>query len=165
MAFKTNLDGKSDQKADVKKYNIPVDTYEGVVKDVSDVFQSPRYKAEGTVDKVAIVVELDLKQKSGDTEENVVVPLFATTTVSKGNPAKNMSPSKLFEVIDGAGRLEDYRKTYKLWEAMNEEEANNAAVQWLKDNLVGKRVKVLTKKVKKGTPEEWSAVDKVVKFL
>jgi hypothetical protein len=151
------LDGANNQDLPAKVH-IADDVYEAVIKDISDPFITPN-KFEGE-DKEKIVVSFEIKEG----EKEYTLPMFVTTTVSKGEG--NYSNSKLFDVLDKKGLIEDFKSTWEKISVMDKEVHEEKFTDYLKDNLIGAKCKVLTKTVNKDKADKrYSIVKEITRYI
>ncbi len=152
-----NLDGQS-PKEDIEREYVPEDSYPAVIHDISDiktfaVWNKPNETEEKMV--ITFAVSVDGKQ--------VNLPMFAKPVVTKGSGT--YSNSKMFDLLEVCGLMEEAKKIRDEIEVMDSAELKNKTfVDFLSKNLLQKTCKVITKTIKKGTSEQYSVVDKLLRF-
>ncbi len=156
-----NIDGSNNQDMPEKVY-IQDDSYEAVIVDVSDAYIADNPYAKGDEpkqdEKVNIAFEVSADGKPA------TLMMYPKTKVTKGSG--KYSNSKLFDVLDAAKLTEEFGKTWTLIEAMDKDKQAPAFVQFLRDNLIGKKCKVSTKTTNKDDKEKrYSTVKEVLRFL
>ena len=148
-----NLDGKSPLK---ERVFIKEDAYNAVISGVSDIREQAKYQnPKETEEKFNI--DFTVTTPEGPKE----IPMFLTPKVTKGSGT--YSNSKLFDVLEKAKLLEDFKKVWDTIEVMDgKENQNKALIDFLQKVLLQKPCKVLTGTSKKGQADQYSVVDKII---
>ena len=84
----------------------------------------------------------------------MIIPCFTAFKVSKGSGT--YSDSKLYGILEVADLLEKTKSV--------ENKSDEEKLEFLKKNLIGRKVKCWMKTVKKGSEEQYSVVDKFSKI-
>ncbi len=150
-----NFDGKSQKE----KVFVDEDSYPAVISGVSDIRDQPKYqKPNETEEKLNI----DFKIKLPNNEQKEI-SFFCKPLVSKGSG--DYSNSKMFDLLEKCELLDAFKEAWKTMETIEDKDNKNKEfVDFLRNNLINKPCKVMAKTVKKGTPEQYSVVEKVIKF-
>jgi len=152
-----NINGEESQEKIYERHYIPTSkegvpiAYEGIIIEISEIYtQIKLKKSQEDPDKEESRVTFTIKMKD-DKEEDKNLPLFCAFKVSKG--FGTYSNSKLYDLLDVAGLLEDAQKVAK--------SSSEDQLKFLRDNLIGKNVRFIVKTVRKGTPEQYSVVKEI----
>jgi hypothetical protein len=136
---------------------IEPDTYDGVITNISDIFRSPGFSGSET-EKLIISFILDYRDGN-----KIQLPLFVSAVVSKGNG--DYSNSKLYDILEQAQQIEPFKQfNEELDKIIDNQEKNNSFVLYLKKNFLNKRCKILVKTIQSKNGDDYSVVDKVIKF-
>lgn len=158
MAIEVNLDGKAPQ-GDIKREYIAEDNYDAVLNSISDMTQVPVFGKPGeTTQKVIFGFTIQVNQ-----EKTVDLQMYVRPKVTKGSG--DYQNSKMFNVLEKAGVLEAFKKEWDLIKVMDTDQAkDNAFINFLRDNFMNKACRVSVKTINKGKPEQYSAVNDIVRF-
>jgi hypothetical protein len=161
-----NLDGKS-TKTNEKVYGVMEDSYKAILTDISEPYMANKYKSE-TEQEEKITLNFDVFIEDNQdvtvfvndekhTEKLKVVPLnlYCTTRISKGSG--DYSNSKLYDVLDKYGLLEQLKKDMKLFDDKPE-----LFVKWLKEKIMHSNVKVAVKNGKESGVSRISTINRVI---
>lgn len=159
---KINLTGNI--TSDKPKIVVPNDTWDAEIKGVSDIMDVAKYeKPEETEEKLTLDVELSLNDG-----RKVILPMFLSAVISKGGSSakKNYNNSKLYNILDMAGQLKGVEKIAEEIGKMTDENLKrNLFVDFLRKVLISKKCRATTKIVNKGTPDEYSRIAEIARFL
>jgi hypothetical protein len=155
MVFVTNLEGK---KAD--RVLVDVDSYEAVITKIGEIreFKTAFVNKETgkSEEKTQNKFAIEWKIANKGNAEGKIIPMFVGTRISKGSGS--YSNSKLYDVLDKAGLIEEFKKANKI--------TDDDIMEWLRKKLTDRIAKVITKTVNKNEKEKsYSVVDDIVKFL
>lgn len=145
-----NLDGTPT----LGRIYIPEEAYDAeitIISDIKDVESFGQTKEKLTIE---FVVKIPGKN-------SVAIPMFAAATVTKGSGT--YQSSRLYDVLEKADLISDFAGVWKLIEVADS--PNIAFVTYLRQKLAGKKCRVLVKTVKKGTAEQYTTVDRIIKFI
>ncbi len=134
----------------VDEDGVPV-AYTGIIEEISEPYEQPKFQSEGVQTKITIKIRV---LEKSDANNKVDLPMFLTFIKTKGSGA--YSNSKLYDVLDTAGLLKES-------EGLDSTESKGQ-LEWLRNRLCTLKAKFLIKTVKKGTPDAYSVVDKIVKI-
>ena len=152
--MKVNLDGKQEQK---KREFVEVDSYIGTIVGISDIFEAPKFQSDTEkVPKLIINVEID--------DNKIILPYFMTANVTRNvNNKGGMKDSTLYTVLDKAGYIPMFSKKWE--EISGKEDVNKLFVDWLKENLMGEKIKFIPKTVAPAEGDKYSVVSEILKFF
>lgn len=139
------------------------DTYSGEISEVVN-FETTDYNGKPT-EKVRVEITLDKAQTDGN---EVVLPLFVSANISDaGEHSDTHNNSKLYDLLVASGNKEALQKVYDevAGKNLSADEQSTVFLGLLHKVLVGNRVKVLSKTVTPTKGDDYSVVDKIVKFL
>jgi hypothetical protein len=136
---------------------IEPDTYDAAITNISDIFRSQGFNGSET-EKLIISFILDYRDGN-----KIQLPLFVSAVVSQGNG--DYSNSKLYDILEQAQQIELFEQfNEELNKIINNQEKNNSFVLYLKKNFLNKRCKILVKTIQSKNGDDYSVVDKVIKF-
>ena len=173
-----DIDMEGNKRIERPVYRIETDSYEGIIRSVSDIFKSKKYQSDEMVNKLSITVGfpqfkyedvcVNKEQVSLEPDE-VQFPLFMTAKISKGgvsSTGKAYRSSKLYTIIEMAGLLPEFTTTVlpQLNAIEDKEEKAKKFLDWLRDKIVGRKVKGLIE-LKKGTKGEYSRLKDINRFI
>ena len=157
--MRVNLDGKSQGDGDTPKPFLQEDSYPSVIQEISDIEE---YKVWNEENKMEEKMRIKFRVKDGEDKQHEL-NMYPKPLVTKGSGT--YSNSKMYDVLDKAGLLDEFKKVWEQISVLTDPKAKNAAfVDFLQKNLVNKPCKVMVKTVKKGTPEQYSIVKEVIRF-
>ena len=141
----------------IERVHVDDDTYSGKIVEISDIYEATN-PAGRRVEKIRIGIK---------TDEGDLIPQFLTATVSDaGEHSRKYSNSKLYDLMKRADVLDAYEKVREevFKEGLDPAVQNARFVGFLRQELVGREVKVTTKTV---TPEsgELYSVAEILRFL
>ena len=152
------VDFEGTSKEAEAKILIQEDSYKGEIIGV-DLISVPAYEqpkgAKETLMENKVVFQIKL---SGEGSDNAVLSMYANPVIKKSSGTKGYSNSKLFDLLEMAGELEEAKSQ---WEAL---ETLKGLVGFLSARLVGRNVKALVKTRNKGTENAYSGIGSVVRF-
>lgn len=157
---KVDLTGES--QTEWKLFFIPPDAYEGVIMEISDPILTKGYEEGKPKTKTIFTCEI-----SNPKGKLIPLQMWVGLTVTKGRTSgsgKKYSNSKLYDLLNKAGLLDEFASYYK--ENKQEDELSDASlVKFLKDKFIGKTAKfdVVTSTTKEG--KEYSTVKDIKRFL
>jgi len=99
--------------------------------------------------------------------EEVGLALYVRLKVTKGGQSgtRTYKNSMMYDIIDGAGLLAGFKKLSEELKKFDiEEEAEKMFLDFLRNNLIGKKVKILVDTVN-GQKGEYSVCKKINRFL
>jgi len=132
---------------------VPEDSYQAIIK-ACQMFEVKKFDGPGKESKVVFAIEV-----SGEgLEEPVELPLYCNPVIKKSSGTKGFSNSKLYDVLDKAGLLNQAR------EDKAELAFLGSLVSWFNVNLVGRKCKVLVKTRNRGQDNAYSTVSDIVRF-
>ena len=151
-----DLEGKSGQE-EFAKALVPEDAYDGTIVSVK-LEEMRAYKADGTVKKFLFSILLD-GQKDKDGNE-VILPMFVNPTITKAYD-KGVSNSKLYDILDKAGLLEEIGRM------SGELEMLEALRAFLESRLQSREVRVEVKTTNKNNSEKesYSTTKTILRFV
>ena len=145
----------------IERFLVPVDSYVGVIKEVSEVYATTNYNGKD-VEKIRLDIEIETEK-----EGKVILPLFMTATISDaGENNSKYRNSRLYDLLVQGKQFGNYEKMRDtiFKEGLAPEESNKLFVDFLRKIFMGKKVKVLTKTVKPSKGEDYSVIADVMKF-
>ena len=156
VEYEANWDGVQ-SNTNFKRIVIPADSYNAKLK-VIEVISEPNYmdKSKPNETKIKTILELDVNGKPTEFVHKI------NPKISKGSAGKDgkiYSNSKLYDLLIDLG----LRETFK-----TELGAKFTAKQiagFLEKNLAGKTLRVSVENKKSNTPEEYSLVKKILRFV
>lgn len=147
---KSNLSG---EKTQFERVLVPVDSYEGAIRSMSDPFEGKNFdpkKQPIEKRRLEIAIQHDKTEK--------IVTKFFNNVITKGSGT--FSSSALYEFIETMGLMEEYMS------AEGELSIDDNFTVWINEKTNGKKVKLTTKTVNKGDKErQYSVVDSIIKVL
>ena len=157
-----NLDGKKPQIT-VQRHYLPAEAdgvpivYEGKIKDISDIYKTKKLDADAEEDRIVLTVGVTstISGNTTDIIDEKEISCYMNFVVSKGSGA--YSNSRLYDVLETADLL---KRAEGVASAANEQQ-----LTFLREELIGKKVRVLLKTAKKGQPDQYSVVKKIVKIF
>lgn len=144
-----DFDGST--KSEYSNVLLDDDTYAGKIV-ACELVEVPNYEGTGTSNK--IVFSIKLVEVEGEPE----IPLYANPVVKKAGGTKGYSNSKLYDLLEASGELENARGDSSVLETFEGLHA------WLESALVGRECKVLSRTANKGKENAYSVVERVIKF-
>lgn len=146
------VDFEGKKSSGTSKILIPEDAYQGEVKSV-DLVEVPAYDQPGITEK-KVVFQIQL---SGEGSDNAVLPLYSNPVIKKsGN--KGYSNSKLFDILEKGGELENAKATHEALETFD------GLVGFFHARFKGRKCKVLVKIRNRGTDNPYSTIGDIVRF-
>ena len=150
-----DLEGKSGQE-DFAKALVAEDAYDGTIVSVG-IQEVKGWKSEGMVKKFLVSTLLDgVKDKDGS---EVILPMFVNPMITKAYN-KGVSNSKLYDILDKAGLLEEIGRM------SGELEMLDALRAFLESRLQSRSVRVEVKTTNKNNPDKapYSTVKSILRF-
>lgn len=136
-----------------ERHLIEPDAYIGTIVAISDVYSQKGFE-EKIVEKLRVEIELDGKK--------IKLPYFLTATVSHASKQAGYSDSKLYSMLDLAKELDNFKK---MWSTVaDNQDKNQIVVDWLRSQLLSRKVKVMVKTVNAFDGTNYSVVGQIVKF-
>lgn len=164
------------------------DAYDGAISNISDITKEIKYDSRGKKKeelkdedyeekfvftwKVSITGQeihtlsakgREVKTLQKGITEEIELPMFLTPKVRKGSGT--YQNSKLYDVLEKANLLIEFAAAWDLIEPMEAKLQNEKFIDFLKDHLLNKKARVNVKTVREGTPERYSHVKEVMRFI
>ena len=157
-----------DDKKEYPKTLIDVDSYQSEVMEIGDTYKEKGYQTEKEEEKFVINFKIQTMLPSKEDPEvkvktDVLLPLFMKTVITKGSGT--YSNSKLYDFLEKSDLLKTFKSEWPRISLLPDDKQNEAFINFFKDRCLGKICKIMTKTVKKGTPEAYSVVGEIIKFL
>ena len=152
--YEANWEENTKNESSFKKVFIPEDSYNANLK-VIEVVELPDFNDKTKkLEKLALM--FDIKEKG------VELTHFLQPKISKGSTnkaGKVYSNSKLYDL------LVDLNLKDKFKEEVGAKFSANKVVEFLNNYLSGKVLRVLVKTSKANTPEQYSGISKILRFV
>lgn len=141
-----NLSGKAPKGKDFERVTLEDKSRHTATLEDCRVQEVPDYDTGRPTEKLIIDWKIDGK----------LVPMWVNPRVSKGSG--RFSNSKLYDVLNILGKLDDFAKRYG-----DESEIANGELASFMVELKGTKAEVEVTNAKRGTPEEYSTIGDIIK--
>ena len=155
IEFEANWEGSSNN-TNFKKIVIPQDSYNAGLKTI-EVIQEPSFKNKEIVEtKIKTILELDVNGVKTEFIHKI------NPKISKGSTGKDgqvYSNSKLFDLLIDLGLKDKFK------EEVGSKFTATKICEFLHKNLAGKMLRVSVETKKSNTPEAYSYISKILRFV
>lgn len=148
-----------------KTFERPVidnDTYPAVLCGISDVFQTTNLNGK-SVEKIRIDFSVDGSREEG---RGCTLPYFVSAVISDaGERSDQHRNSKLFDLLVNFGVINRFKECSKDFTipSVTPAQQNEQLITFLRDNLLGREAKILSKTITPKNGDPYSVVDRIVK--
>jgi len=154
--YEANWESNNIPETNFIKQYIPEDSY-NAGKKIIEVVEVPDFNDKTTkIEKLAIVLELDVAGKK------VELTHFLQPKISKGSTNKTgkvYSNSKLYDLLCDLGLRDKFKET------LGQKFTAVKVAEFLDKELGAKMLRVSVKTSKANTPEQYSVVNKILRFV
>jgi len=152
-------------ESDIQRVHVADDSYKAQVVGIGNPYETTNQSGNK---QEKFVVSFKLEEKKSDTGEDLVVPMFPTTTNSPARGKYSASKLNLFLAL--LKKDEEFEKYWNEGEnppaKKDAEKQKDLFTSWMTDNFVGKKFRLFTKTINPNEKEKmYSTVDRVVEAL
>lgn len=154
--YEANWEEKPAIETNYKKIFVPEDSYNGILK-TSEVVETPDFNDKTKkIEKIAIVIAIEVQGKE------IELSHFLQPKISKGSTnraGKVYSNSKLYDLLIDLGLRDKFKE--EVGSKFSATKVNN----FLNKELSGKTLRVAVKTSKANSPEQYSTISKILRFI